>query len=440
MMNGTPVLAVFDVGKTNKKLLLFNEQYQVVYEQSDLLPETADEDGFPCEDIHLLTKWVRDAFSRVKADHRFWIKAINFSGYGASFVLLDDHGKIAAPLYNYLKPYPTALQEQFYHAYGGQSLLCRQTASPALGSLNSGLQLYRIKHEKPALFQRVKVALHLPQYLCYMLSGNCVSEITSIGCHTHLWDFEQHRYHDWVRKEGIQEKMAPLQACGSLAGITSDGIALGVGLHDSSAALIPYLRSFREPFVLLSTGTWSISLNPFNSAPLTDEELKMDCLCYLSYEGKQVKASRLFAGQIHAQFCRELSEQFGKGNDYYKQVAFDEALLMQAGSNGTDKILEAMNAAQSFEQAYHQRMDALVDEQVVKLNLVLKDAMVEQIFVDGGFAQNPVFMHLLARRLPGISVHAASMAQASSLGAAMAISNYGFPFEAVQVMTTSWYK
>jgi len=113
---------------------------------------------------------------------------------------------------------------------------------------------------------------------------------------------------------------------------------------------------------------------------------------------------------------------------------------MQARSNGTEKILEAVNAAQSFEQAYHQRMDALVDEQVVKLNLVLKDAMVEQIFVDGGFAQNPVFMHLLARRLPGISVHAASMAQASSLGAAMAISNYGFPFEAVQVMTTSWYK
>lgn len=440
MMNGTPVLAVFDVGKTNKKLLLFNEQYQVVYEQSDLLPETADEDGFPCEDIHLLTKWVRDAFSRVKADHRFWIKAINFSGYGASFVLLDDHGKIAAPLYNYLKPYPTALQEQFYHAYGGQSLLCRQTASPALGSLNSGLQLYRIKHEKPALFQRVKVALHLPQYLCYMLSGNCVSEITSIGCHTHLWDFEQHRYHDWVRKEGIQEKMAPLQACGSLAGITSDGIALGVGLHDSSAALIPYLRSFREPFVLMSTGTWSISLNPFNGAPLTDEELKADCLCYLSYEVKQVKASRLFVGQIHAQFCRELSEQFGKGNDYYKQVAFDEALLMQAGSNGTDKILEAMNAAQSFEQAYHQRMEVLVDQQVAKLNLVLKDAPVEQLFVDGGFAQNPVFMHLLARRLPGISVHAANLAQASSLGAAMAISNYGFPFEAVQVMTTSWYK
>ena len=171
MMHGIPVAAVFDVGKTNKKLLLFNEQYQVVYEHSDTLPETADEDEFPCEDIHLLTQWVRDAFARIKANHRFNIKAVNFSGYGASFVLLDDQGKIIAPLYNYLKPYPAALQEQFYHAHGGQSLLCRQTASPALGSLNSGLQLYRVKYEKPELFKRVKLALHLPQYLCYLHKG-----------------------------------------------------------------------------------------------------------------------------------------------------------------------------------------------------------------------------------------------------------------------------
>jgi L-fuculokinase len=423
MMHGIPVVAVFDVGKTNKKLLLFNEQYELVYEQSDILPETADEDGFPCEDIHLLTQWVRDSFFRIKSDHRFRIKAVNFSGYGASYVLLDTQGNITAPLYNYLKPYPAALQEQFYHTYGGQSLLCRQTASPALGNLNSGLQLYRVKHEKPELFQRVKLALHLPQYLSYILSGNCVSEITSIGCHTHLWDFENHRYHDWVRTEGIEAKLAPLQASSSLAGVSPDGTVLGQGLHDSSAALIPYLRSFREPFVLLSTGTWSISLNPFNNAPLTDEELKADCLCYMSYEGRQVKASRLFAGQMHADFTRALTVQFVKSPDYYKQVAFDEALLLPYDSNPADPSMNIQHAADSFEQAYHQAVWQLVEEQFAKLNLVLKDAPVGQLYVDGGFAQNQVFMHLLARLLPGISVRAANLAQASALGAAMVISN-----------------
>jgi sugar (pentulose or hexulose) kinase len=43
--------------------------------------------------------------------------------------------------------------------------------------------------------------------------------------------------------------------------------------------------------------------------------------------------------------------------------------------------------------------------------------------VDGGFAQNAVFMGMLAERLPGFTVNAADMPQASSLGAAIAIHN-----------------
>ena len=40
-----PVVAIFDVGKTNKKLFLFNEQYQIVFERSARFLETTDEDG-----------------------------------------------------------------------------------------------------------------------------------------------------------------------------------------------------------------------------------------------------------------------------------------------------------------------------------------------------------------------------------------------------------
>ncbi|EOR95143.1 Rhamnulokinase RhaK in alpha-proteobacteria [Arcticibacter svalbardensis MN12-7] len=81
----------------------------------------------------------------------------------------------------------------------------------------------------------------------------------------------------------------------------------GIGLHDSSAALIPFLASFQEPFMLLSTGTWCVSLNPFNQLPLTEDELKKDCLCYISYKGNPVKASRLFAGNEHEQQTKKIS-------------------------------------------------------------------------------------------------------------------------------------
>ena len=61
-MNKIPVIAIFDVGKTNKKLLLFDEQYKLVYEESKQLLETKDEDGFPCEDVNALTEWVKRFF------------------------------------------------------------------------------------------------------------------------------------------------------------------------------------------------------------------------------------------------------------------------------------------------------------------------------------------------------------------------------------------
>jgi hypothetical protein len=40
-----PVIAVFDIGKTNKKVFLFSEQYEIVFEQSTQFDEITDEDG-----------------------------------------------------------------------------------------------------------------------------------------------------------------------------------------------------------------------------------------------------------------------------------------------------------------------------------------------------------------------------------------------------------
>src|SRR5947207_2247298 len=80
-MNKLPVIAIFDVGKTNKKLLLFNQEYKVVYQESKKLDEIKDEDGFPCEDVAKLTHWVKEAFRRILSDEQFDVKAVNFSAY-----------------------------------------------------------------------------------------------------------------------------------------------------------------------------------------------------------------------------------------------------------------------------------------------------------------------------------------------------------------------
>src|ERR1700759_32142 len=203
-------IAIFDVGKTNKKLFLFDEHYRIVWERSEVCTQTSDEDGEACEDITALTDWVRGSLAELARMPDVRIKAINFSAYGASLVYVGESDTPIAPLYNYLKPYPEALRKKFYDSYGGEITVSMLTASPVLGSLNSGMQLYRIKHEKPELFASIKYALHLPQYLSFLLTGTAFSDITSIGCHTNLWNFSQQHYHEWVYRQGIIDKLAPI--------------------------------------------------------------------------------------------------------------------------------------------------------------------------------------------------------------------------------------
>ncbi len=158
-MSKTNVVAIFDVGKTNKKLFLFDKGYKIIYEESRNFEEIKDEDGFPCEDLSALSKWIHERITSISLSADYNLIAVNFAAYGASFVHIDEMHKPLTPLYNYLKPYPENLKQQFYNTYGDESLIARQTASPTLGNLNSGMQLYRLKYEQPEIFSRVKYSL-----------------------------------------------------------------------------------------------------------------------------------------------------------------------------------------------------------------------------------------------------------------------------------------
>ncbi|MGZ4000831.1 MAG: FGGY-family carbohydrate kinase [Mucilaginibacter sp.] len=436
-MKPIPVIAVFDVGKTNKKLFLFDESYKIVYERSARFNETTDEDGFPCENLDSLRLSVFDSLNEIFRLKEFHIKAVNFSTYGASLVFVDHNGNPIAPLYNYLKPYPPELSLQLYNTYGGEDKFASDTASPVLGSLNSGLMLYRIKKEKPEIFKLLKYALHLPQYLSFLISGQFCSDITSIGCHTALWDFDKNKYHEWIEKEKILPKLAPIASADTVVETSYQGnkFAVGVGIHDSSAALVPYLVSFREPFILISTGTWCISINPFDHSSLTADELKNDCLCYLQPNGKPVKASRLFAGNEHEKQVKRIAEHFKQDNFVFRNLSFEPEMIIKLQQNVPQtKLSDAdisepifknrdLNFFKNAAEAYHQLMIDLVHQQEFSTNLVQKATPVNRIFVDGGFSKNAVYMNLLATTYPDIEVYAASMAQASAIGAALVIHN-----------------
>jgi len=430
------VTAVFDIGKTNKKFFLFDDNFKEVYKEYASFDEIKDEDGHPAEDLAALQAWLKELFNRILKSEEFTLKAINFSTYGASFVHLDENGELLTPLYNYTKEIDGALVDEFYEKYGPELEFTRTTGSPKSGLLNSGMQLYWIKHTKPDIFKKIKYALHLPQYLNYIFTGIPFSEYTSIGCHTSLWNYETKDYHNWVYKEEIHKILPPIVSTETSVNMNYNGkrIKIGVGIHDSSSALLPYVRSVKKPFVLVSTGTWSIALNPFSETPLTTEETKDGCINYMRINGKSVKSSRLFLGNEYKLQVRELAEKFKKDKDYHKTVMFDYETYFEITrdfeysfnwKSFSDKNMPSQTnySFDSFDDAYHQLMIELVRLQVESINRVINTQPIDRLYVDGGFTDNDLYIKLLSHYLRDMKLRTTKASLGSALGAAIAISD-----------------
>ncbi len=435
----TEVIAVFDIGKTNKKVLLFNQAFQVVYQNEAKFQVTTDDDGFECDDIDLITSWIKQTLADIVSNPQYMLRGVNFSTYGASLMFLNKEGKRLTPVYNYLKEISPAIQAELFAEYGGQAEFCRKTASPALGLLlNSGIQILWLKKEKNSLFQEAKSILHFPQYLSFVLSGQIASEPTSIGCHTFLWDFDQMNYHQWLADRSIVLP-APVNNDQTFAvDINGKVVQVGTGIHDSSASLVPYLKASKENFILISTGTWCINMNPFNKEPLSAQQLEQDCLCFLTPEKAQVKSSRLFMGHFHEVWADKLAAHFKVEADHFKIIKNDRALVKQlqnkntapvffpAGKESFDEGLKRinLNGFENYEEAYTSLMIELTNLCVTSIKLVVAEQDDTQtLYVSGGFARNAIFIDLLKENFPDKKVYVSEIDNSSALGAALVIAH-----------------
>jgi sugar (pentulose or hexulose) kinase len=431
------VSLIFDIGKTNKKLFLFDGALNIIEQEYASFDETPDDEGFLSEDLNALTKWIKHSVDKVLNNPKYDLKTINFSTYGASLVHLDKDGNVIAPFYNYLKPFPEDLKADFLKKHGAARDFPLANASPFMGFLNSGLQLYYLKYQKPEIFNQLHYSLHFPQYLSFLFTGKFSSEFTSLGCHTGLWDFENNSYAQWVKDEGFEKHLAPIQGSSKTFQTTINGrsISIGLGVHDSSAALTSYIQKSTAPFALISTGTWNICLNPFNASELTASELQNDCLNFLGTNGKSIKISRLFLGQEFQEQVMQLEAHFSCDKDYYKSVIYNKEFIPlinnqhqlvyqyvylkpeRFGFNEQEKT--NYNQFTGFDQAYHQLIHELTELQIASLQLALGDSDVKTIYIDGGFTDNLLFIKMLTHKLPEFKIPPSKLASGSALGAAM---------------------
>jgi len=113
------VIAIFDIGKTTKKFLLFDSGLNSVYVEEKKFDNFYDDDGLPCDDFEAIEAWMRSSLALIIKDRTYIIKALNFTAYvsaliyprfeGYNFITGTGMTDSAAALIPYLK----GTKEQF---------------------------------------------------------------------------------------------------------------------------------------------------------------------------------------------------------------------------------------------------------------------------------------------------------------------------------------
>lgn len=293
-------IAVIDIGKTNAKLALVDratlEEVAVVTRPNTVLP------GPPWPHFDLEGHWafLLSGLRDFHASHG--IDAISITTHGASCVLLDANGDLAAPMLDYEHPGPNDLAE----AYDAIRPSFSETGSARLaGGLNMGAQLHWMFHQDPTLKDRIAQILTYPQYWAYRLTGVAATERTSLGCHTDLWNPTDDAPSSLIKALGIGDKLAPVRMASDVLGPIKAQVAsytglpadtpVTCGIHDSNASLLPHLRSRTTPFSVVSTGTWIIAMTIGGTNPTLDPD--RDTLINVNALGHPVPSARFMGGR-----------------------------------------------------------------------------------------------------------------------------------------------
>src|SRR5690606_18397520 len=108
-----------------------------------------------------------------------------------------------------------------------------------------------------------------------------------------------------------------------------------------------------------------------------------------------------------------------------RNISFDKVFLQFLDGRDSDIAFSDrdLSSFSSDIEAYHYLMLDIVAQQKKSTQLVINNQKVKRIFVDGGFSKNSIYMNLLSNVFPEMEVFAASMAQATAMGTALAIHN-----------------
>ena len=293
-------IAVIDIGKPNAKLALVDlvtlAEIAVVTRPNTVLAGPP----WPHFDTEGHWRFLLDALAAFHRAHG--VDAISITTHGACAALLAEDGSLAAPVLDYEHDGPDLVAA----AYDALRPGFAETGSPRLAhGLNLGAQLHWQFLTDPGLRDRVAQVVTWPQYWAHRLTGVMASDVTSLGCHTDLWNPAAGAFSSLVARLGLQGRMAPPLRSDTVLGVILPAVAAETGLdpttpvvcgiHDSNASLLPHLMAQKVPFAVVSTGTWVVTMAVGGKAVPLDPA--RDTLINVNALGDPVPSARFMGGR-----------------------------------------------------------------------------------------------------------------------------------------------
>ncbi|MET1416857.1 FGGY-family carbohydrate kinase [Roseibium sp. HPY-6] len=420
-------VAVIDIGKTNAKVgavdAVEGTEIDIATQPNVVLAEPP----YPHYDLEGLWRFIIAVLAEQNTKHG--IDAISIATHGASVVLLDDEGNLAAPMLDYEYAGP----DESSAGYEAIRPDFQETGSPRLAlGLNAGAQIYWQLRQDAGLKDRIASVVTYPQYWSFKLTGVRHTEMTSLGAHTDLWNPQERRFSSLVHRLGIENKMAPARiAANCMNGLKPEiaaltglraGIPVASGIHDSNASLYPYLRALKGSFSVVSTGTWVISFAV--GGQKTELSPERDTLLNVNAFGDPVPSARFMGGREFDQVMQDGVRQ-ASDKDVSRVLANQIQLYpavdplsgpfrgARAGWNIDDSSLSdgERYAAASFYLA-------LVTSKC--LDLIGAEG---PTIVEGPFARNDLFMKMLEVASGRVAEGSKVSTTGTGLGAALLVSD-----------------
>ena len=333
-------IAVIDIGKTNAKLALVD--LHSLTEVAVITRPNVVQAGPPWPHYDVDGHWafLLKALAKFHTDYR--VDAISVTTHGACAALLAQDGSLAAPILDYEHEYPASI----ITAYDAIKPDFAQTGSPGMvGGLNIGAQLHYQFTTVPELRDRTAQIVTYPQFWGHRLTGIAATDVTSLGCHSDLWNPHTGAFSDLPGRLDILDKLAPVRTPSDILGPILPEIAQAtglapntpvcVGIHDSNASLYPHVISRDEPGCVVSTGTWVIamSLTGGETTAIPPLDPARDTLINVSARGQAVPSARFMGGREYE--IIQNGQPYAPTQQHITAVLEQSLMLLPSVENGT---------------------------------------------------------------------------------------------------------